>query len=211
MESSTTATQNINKRVFAFLIDTGVLLILSTALDFVLPSQAVAIINFCIYLFRDALFLEGSLGKKLSKLKIQSPSPNPSIVERLKFSFLRNIPLQIGGMLLFTYGQFGGSDQIVDRVLGSLVFVFTAIEYLMMKFNHGKRFGDRLAHTLVIDERPSDSSTKYFLYSLLWLVGFIGFILGYVKVHSLLKPKEESMPEINLQDPAESNSADEQK
>lgn len=120
-------------------------------------------------LIRDALFRGRSVGKLVTGLAVLDPNGNRA---GLKESVLRNLPFAVP-------------------------FVFFPIEYfVMIRSKEGKRLGDRIAHTQVIDTRPHQKDSLFLWLSLLFLFLFVG-ALAYPRV---LTEKEARALVVSLEE-----------
>ena len=138
------------KRIIAFVIDA----VISMIVGFV-PFIG-AIIGAAYMLLRDALPIEAlnfkSVGKKLINLKVINES-DPSAKIDYATSAKRNWMFALGPiMMLFVFIPVLG--WIVDIFLAIAVFIIVIIEVIKLFTDpKGKRIGDNMAQTMVIEDR----------------------------------------------------------
>ncbi len=144
-----------NKRIFAFLIDIIFIVIINELLFNKVPPQIFKsffilpiIIEVIYFLLRDGLFGGQSIGKWITGLRVAGLEGNRCTFMR---SFFRNI-------------------------IFIIPIISIAIEYFVMAYSKdGRRLGDRLARTRVIDNRPHVKDSRFLLFSLILVfVFFIG-------------------------------------
>ena len=110
--------KNLNKRVFAFLIDWGIFVVIR----FIINHQIIIAMMFVYFLFRDALFEGQSIGKKAAGLKVVDPNNQKCSLWR---SCLRNILFLIPllGVIIeyIVMGISGDARRIGDHIAGTTV------------------------------------------------------------------------------------------
>ena len=168
--SSDTQTDNVqvgtkkvaNKRVCAFLIDNLVAGI---------AGYILWILDLGYLLFRDALFGGGrSIGKYIVGLRVVDMEGQPCNLRR---SGLRNLLFMVASGVLIVVNSFelvGGGANIPPyvRLLVVIVLSIYLVEYFGMRFSkEQRRWGDRMARTIVQDIKPDRPDWWFFLFSIL--------------------------------------------
>ncbi|OQX01670.1 MAG: hypothetical protein BWK80_59455 [Desulfobacteraceae bacterium IS3] len=171
-----------NKRICAILIDFAIVTFLQSLLhlfgintkNFIFQS-----LFFFLYVFRDS-YKGQSPGKVLIGLKVTDLEGNPI---SLSASFKRNIILfweyiVYAPMLLILLIEPNFILKIIAIHIGLIVIgVFISIiEYIKITYSYdGRRIGDKLAKTKVIDLHPDRGGWRYFFLSL--IIIFVSVLL----------------------------------
>lgn len=145
--SDTGAKPDVGKRFIAYLIDAVIAGVLA-----VIPVLG-SLLGAAYILVRDGLefeFMDGrSVGKKLMKLR---PVRDDGGKMDLTTSVMRNWPLALGSLAgLVTYGPFLGiiALSLLLSLIGGIIGLIEV--YLVLTAPDGRRWGDKLAHTRVIE------------------------------------------------------------
>lgn len=171
-----------NKRLCASVLDymiisPGILLLFMpfSLLQIKIPEFISSLVIFGLLVSRDT-FNGVSPGKFIIGLKVVRLDGEPVTFTT---SFQRNIILFFD-LLLSALITISGAGLILGMLIGTLIgslhLLISAVEYILIAFTQsGRRLGDYLAKTEVIDLHPERADWLYFVLSLVALIGL--FIL----------------------------------
>ena len=134
-----------NKRVCAFVIDYGLASSLGIWLAILLETKTAAWTNCLLYLLLRDTFGGRSLGKLAVGLRVIDVKERPLKISQ---AIIRNIFVVLPLLPLLEY-------------------------YVMLKNQQGRRIGDKVAKTLVVDLKPEIKDIVFFCFSLVFAAIFL--------------------------------------